>query len=71
MHDIDLHLLFIGFKKAFDSIKNKKKIKAFKITKVFWDTQEDRTRENNIRRSTSQSNRRWENKQPFCHKQRG
>ena len=33
-HDIDLYLLFIDFKKAFDSIK-----KASRITAEFWGTQ--------------------------------
>jgi hypothetical protein len=66
-HDIDLLLLFIDFKKVFDSINQKK---ALGISNEFWDTQEDKTtNENDIRRSTSHSNRRWENKQPFCHKQ--
>jgi hypothetical protein len=52
VHDIDLHLLSIDFKKAFDSIYQKK---TFCITGEFWDTQEDRTTSKNYIRSTSQS----------------
>jgi len=43
-HDIDIHLLFIDFKKAFDSINQKK---APGITSEFWDTQKDRTAHKN------------------------
>jgi len=44
MHDIDHHLLFIDFKKAFGSINQKK---AARITNEFWNTQKDRmAREN-------------------------
>ena len=39
-HDIDLYLLFIDFKKAFDSI-------ITRITGEFWDTQKDRTAHEN------------------------
>jgi hypothetical protein len=60
-HDIDLHVLFIDFKKAFYSIKQKKK--RFWIPSEFWDTQEDRTtRENDTGRSQSHCNSGRENK---------
>jgi hypothetical protein len=59
-YDIELHLLFIDFKKIFDSINKKK---AFGITSEFWNTQEyGTTRKNDTRRSSSQSNSGWENK---------
>jgi hypothetical protein len=50
VHDIDFHLFFVDFKKAFDIVNQK----AFGIIREFWDTQEDRmTRENDTRRSPS------------------
>ena len=43
-HDIDLHFLFIDFKKAFDSINKKK---TARITIECWDTQKDRVAHEN------------------------
>jgi hypothetical protein len=63
VHDFDLHLLLIDFKKAFDNINKKK---ASGIISEFWDTQEDRTTcKDDTRRSPSQSDSGWENKYPF------
>jgi hypothetical protein len=46
--------------------------KASGITSEFWDTQEDRTtHENDNRRSPSQSNSGWENKELFYDRYRG
>jgi sorting nexin-29 len=72
VHVIDLYLLFIDFKNAFDSINQKKLLESLvsfgiprKIERLVKMT---KTCENDTRRSPSKSNSRWENKCSFCHR---
>jgi hypothetical protein len=59
-HEIDLHLLFIDFKKAFECINQKKLLEAIKS---FGIPKKNRTTcENDTGGSKSQSDSGWKNK---------